>query len=160
MALSSSHTFRGILASPEGKFGVELETVSRRGCETAVKVQSVTRSIMCDSVTSWTVAHQALLPVGFARQEHWSGLPCPPPGALPDPGIEPVSPTLQVDSLPSKPSGKLPKLLQPAETQGRTCATGQSALPTPCLAAWGLQYRCVCEGLMKESMHRREPGGP
>ena len=43
-------TFRGILASPEGKFGVELETVSRRGCETAVKVQSVTRSIMCDSL--------------------------------------------------------------------------------------------------------------
>ena len=39
----------------------------------------------------WTVAHQAPLSTGFFRQEHWSGLPCPPPGDLPDPGIEPVS---------------------------------------------------------------------
>ena len=43
---------------------------------------------------------------GFSRQEYWSGLPCPPPGNLPDPGIGPRSPTLQADSLPSKPSGK------------------------------------------------------
>ena len=40
--------------------------------------------------TPWTVAHQALLCMGFSRQEHWSGLPCPPPGDLPDPGIEPA----------------------------------------------------------------------
>ena len=39
---------------------------------------------------------------GFSRQEYWSGLPCPPPGDLPNTGIEPRSPTLQVDSLPSK----------------------------------------------------------
>ena len=38
--------------------------------------------------TSWTVALQAPLSVGFSRQEHWSGLPCPPPGDLPDPGAE------------------------------------------------------------------------
>ena len=36
----------------------------------------------------------------FSRQEYWSGLPCPPPGDLPDPGIKPVSPELQEDSLP------------------------------------------------------------
>ena len=42
-------------------------------------------------VTPWTVAHQAPLSMGFSRQEYWSGLPCPPPGHLPDPGIEPVS---------------------------------------------------------------------
>ena len=42
-------------------------------------------------VTPWTVAHQAPLSMGFSRQEYWSGLPCPPPGDLPDPGIEPVS---------------------------------------------------------------------
>ena len=42
--------------------------------------------------TPWTVAHQALLSMGFSRQEYWSGLPCPPPGDLPNPGIEPVSP--------------------------------------------------------------------
>ena len=39
----------------------------------------------------WTVACQALLSMGFSKQEHWSGLPCLPPGDLPDPGIEPVS---------------------------------------------------------------------
>ena len=38
----------------------------------------------------WTVAHQAPLSVGFFRQEYWSGLLCPPPGDLPDPGIEPA----------------------------------------------------------------------
>ena len=40
----------------------------------------------------WTVAHQALPSTGFSRQEYWSGLPFPPLGDLPDPGIEPVSP--------------------------------------------------------------------
>ena len=41
--------------------------------------------------TLWAVAHQAPLSMGFSRQEHWSGLPCPPPDDLPDPGIEPAS---------------------------------------------------------------------
>ena len=54
----------------------------------------------------WTIACEAPLPKGFSRQEHWSGLPCPPPGDLPNSGIEPRSPTLQVDSLPSEPPGK------------------------------------------------------
>ena len=47
--------------------------------------------------------------IGFSRHEHWSGLPFPSPGDLSDPGIEPtssVSPALQVDSLPTEPSGK------------------------------------------------------
>ena len=50
----------------------------------------------------WTVAHQAPLSMGFSRQEYCSGLPCPSPGDLPDPGMEPVSfasPALQADSL-------------------------------------------------------------
>ena len=54
--------------------------------------------------TLWTVAHQAPLSMGFSRQEHWNGLPCPPPGDLPNPGIKPappVAPALQADSLPS-----------------------------------------------------------
>ena len=42
----------------------------------------------------------------FSTQEYWSGLPCPPPGNLPDPGVEPRSPALQVDSSPSEPSGR------------------------------------------------------
>ena len=61
-------------------------------------------------VTPWTVAHQAPLSMGFPRQEYWSGLPFPPPGDLPDPGIKPISlasPALQADSLPLVPPGKL-----------------------------------------------------
>ena len=42
---------------------------------------------LCDP----TVAHQAPLSIGFSRQEYWSGLPCPPPGDLPNPGIKPAS---------------------------------------------------------------------
>ena len=49
--------------------------------------------------TSWTAAHQAPLSMGFSRQEYWSGLPSLPRGDLPNPGIEPMSPALQVDSL-------------------------------------------------------------
>ena len=45
-------------------------------------------------VTPWTVAPQAPLSIGFSRQKYWSGLPFPSPGNLPDPGIEPESPTL------------------------------------------------------------------
>ena len=51
-------------------------------------------------VTPWTVAHQALLSMGFPRQEYWSGLPFPSPRDLPNPGIELWSPALQADSLP------------------------------------------------------------
>ena len=50
--------------------------------------------------TSWIVACQAPLSMGFCRQEHWSGLPFPVPGDLPDPRIELTSLVLQVDSLP------------------------------------------------------------
>ena len=45
--------------------------------------------------------------MGFSRQEYWNGLPFPSPGDLPEPGIEPRSPPLQVDSLLSKPPTKL-----------------------------------------------------
>ena len=51
---------------------------------------------LCDPIDC---SHQSLLSMGFSRQEYWSGLPCPPPGDLPDPGIEPGSSTLQTDSL-------------------------------------------------------------
>ena len=56
--------------------------------------------------TPWAVAHQAPLSMRFSRQEYWSGWPFPSSGYLPDPGIEPVSPTLQADALPSEPPGK------------------------------------------------------
>ena len=44
--------------------------------------------------------------MGFSSQEYWSGLPCPPPGNLPNPELEPRSPTLQADSLPAEPQRK------------------------------------------------------
>ena len=50
-------------------------------------------------VTPWTVAHQAPLSMGFPRQEHWSGLPFPSPGDLPDPGIEPADIFFTAESL-------------------------------------------------------------
>ena len=56
--------------------------------------------------TPWTIACQAPLSMGFSRQGYWSGLPFPPPGVLPNPGIEPRSPALQIDSLPTELQGK------------------------------------------------------
>ena len=61
------------------------------------------QSLSCASfATPWTVAHQALLSMGFFGQEHWSGLPFPLPGDLPDPGIEPKFHALQADFLPTE----------------------------------------------------------
>jgi len=57
-------------------------------------------------VTLWLLIHQAPLPLGFPRKEYWNGLPCPPPEDLPDSGIKPMSPALQVNSLPLEPPGK------------------------------------------------------
>ena len=57
---------------------------------------------MSHPVAPWTVARQASLSMGFSRQEYWSELPCPPPGRLPNPGMEPPSLTplvLAGDSL-------------------------------------------------------------
>ena len=65
-----------------------------------VKVKSLSRVRLFE--TPWTVAYQAPLSMGFSRQ----GLPFPFPGDPPNPGIEPGSPTLQADALPSEPPGK------------------------------------------------------
>ena len=75
-------------------------------------VQSLSRVQLF--ATPWTVALQASLSVGFSRQAYWSRLSFPSPGNLPDPGIEPRSPALQTDSLPSEPPGK-------PWGQGRAC---------------------------------------
>ena len=66
-----------------------------------VKVKSLSRVRLF--ATPWTVADQALPSMGFSRQECWSGLPFPSPGDLSDTGIEPGSPALQADALPSEP---------------------------------------------------------
>ena len=64
-------------------------------------------SVVSDSfATTWTVAHQVPLSMEFPRQEHWSGLPFPSPGDLPDPGTEPVSPALVGRFFTIEPPGK------------------------------------------------------
>ena len=71
--------------------------------------KSVCLSVMSYSVTPWTVAHKAILLMEFSRREYWSGLPFPPPGGLPDPGIKPASlepPELAGGFFTTKLSGK------------------------------------------------------
>ena len=67
----------------------------------------------CPSLaTPWTVAHQAHLSMGFSRQEHWSGWPCPSPGDPPNPGIELTSLmplNWQAGTSPLAPSGTAPQ---------------------------------------------------
>ena len=58
------------------------------GSKACSKLMPEILSVMSNSVTPWTVAHQAPLSMEFSKKEYWSGLPCPPPGDLPDPGIE------------------------------------------------------------------------
>ena len=67
----------------------------------------VSFSVASDSATPWIIASQSPLSREFSRQGYWSGLPFTSPGDLPDPGIEPGSPALQVDSIPTEPPGKL-----------------------------------------------------
>ena len=69
-----------------------------------VKVKVKSLSPVQVFATAWTVAYQAPPSMEFSRQEYWSGLPFPFPGDLPNPGIEPGSPTLWAVALPSEPS--------------------------------------------------------
>ena len=70
-----------------------------------IQSESVSRFVVSDSLTPWTVVQQAPLSMGFSKQKYPSGLPFPCPGDLPDPGIEPGAPALQEASLLSEPAG-------------------------------------------------------
>ena len=72
----------------------------------SIKVKVKSLRVVSDSATPWTVAYQACPSMRFSRQEYWIGLPFPSPGDLPNPGIEPGSPTLEADALTSEPPGK------------------------------------------------------
>ena len=99
--------------------------------------------------TPWLVAHQASLSMGLSRQEYWSQLPFPYPEDLSDPGIEPVSSELQVDSLQSEPPGKPSR--KATETQLKTVrvytvsAQGCSHFPLPLMLprSWGNPWELV-----------------
>ena len=72
----------------------------------------LSHSIMSDSLRSHGLQPiRHLCSWGFSRQEDWSGLPFPPPGDLPKPGVEPRSPALQVDCVPSKPPATMEGLI-------------------------------------------------
>ena len=73
--------------------------MGRRGC-------GLVTQLCPPFVAPWTAARQAPLSKGFSRQEYWSGLPFPPPGDLPNPGIEPVSPALAGRFFITEPAGK------------------------------------------------------
>ena len=94
--------------------------------------------------TLGAVAHQAPLSTGFSRQEHWSGLPLPPPGDLPNPGIEPTSPALESGFLPTELRGKTGF----CEFLGKTLSPKLSQPPQPLLPGsfqiphvWGVQQK-------------------
>ena len=90
----------------------------------------LSHSVMLDSVTPWTVAHQAPLSMGILHgQEYWSGLPRPPPEDHPNSGMEPRSPALQVDSLLSGPPGK-----------SKTTGVGGLSLLQGNFLSWGLLH--------------------
>ena len=89
------------------------------------------------SLQATNVAYQAPLSMGFSRQEYWNGLPFPFPGDLPDTGIEPGSPALQADALPSEPPGK-PSVSSVTQSCATFCDPHESQhtrplcpLPTP-----------------------------
>ena len=71
-----------------------------------VCVCALSRSVMSDTLQPILSPTRLLCPWGFSRQEYWSGLPCPPPGHLPNLGIQPRSPELQADSLPFQSPGR------------------------------------------------------
>ena len=99
---------------PKGTFHVKMGTIKDRNGRELTKAENIKKmKVKVKSLshvqlfaTLWTVAHQAPPSKGFSRQEYWSGSPFPSPGDLPDPGIEPKSPTLQADALTSEPPGK------------------------------------------------------
>ena len=106
--------------------------------------------------TSWTIACQAPLSMEFSRQEYWSGLPCPSLGDLPNPGIEPRSTALRVDSLPAEPQGR------PKNTGVCSLSLLQWIFPTQELN-WGLLhcrwilYQLTYQGrLCSERSHHNE----
>ena len=81
--------------------------------------------------TLWTVARQAPLSMGFSQQEYWSGLPCLPPGDLPNPGTKPRSPALQADSLLLSHQGSLIELPTPGLTTFRLVLQDRNELYLP-----------------------------
>ena len=100
MALELINCFK-LKESYYGHHNVGEKGINKEKSESVITQLCLT---VCDLMDC--IAHQAPLSLEFARQEYWRGLPFPPPGDLPDPGIKPWSPLLQADSLLTEPPGK------------------------------------------------------
>ena len=113
-------------------------STSMHGCVRAKSLQSCRLF-----ATLWIVACQVLLSMGFSRQEYWSGLPCPLPGDLPDPGIEPAPLCLLHWQAGSLPSGR------PVMYVRQCCSPNSSNLPcptgTPCLFSTSASLFLPCK---------------
>ena len=101
-----------------------------------ISVQSLSRAQ--SFVTLRTIAHKTPQSIELFRQEYWSGLSFPSPGDLPDPGIEPTSPALQADFLPTDPSGNRNR--NRVHNKWTALETSQN-LPHPCLSKNRLQKK-------------------
>ena len=99
-------------------------------------------------MTPWTVAHQAPLSMGLSRQEYWSGLPSPSPGDLLNPGIEPGSPALQVDSLPLSYQGS------PEPTKGNCVYVFSHSVISDSL--WSYGQTASCQAPLSMGFSRQE----
>ena len=99
-------------------------------------------------LTPWTVSHQTPLSMEFSRQDYLSGLPFPSPGDLPHAGIEPRSPALQVDSLPSEPPGESwPQIRKYVTIHTQWDFPGSPVVNAPCVYSSGL---CRIPSLVEE----------
>ena len=122
-------------------------------CSHSLVGGSVSKSCLT-LATSWTVAHQPPLSMGFSRQEHWSGLPFPSPGDRPDPWIKPRSPALKVDSCIA---GRV--FTSWATREAHSHSTSQICENLPYLAKRDFQFSSVmCDSLWPHGLqHARLP---
>ena len=98
--------------------------------------------------TPWTIAHQAPLSIGFSRKEYWSGLPYPPPGDLPHPGIEPRSPAWTGRFFTTETPGK-PRRMRWGSSKKEQCkCSGQRKQPVqrPCGGQEQVSFKNLQEG--------------
>ena len=152
LSFPSGFPFFNIEISLPGTFALLcVQTVSR-------KLHMLSRfSCVQLCATLWNVAPQAPPSMGFSGQEYWSGLPCPPPGDLPDAGMEPGSPKLQADlhRLSLQGSHHLLYILGLKDT---AAVEAESPHPHGACLWWGCQGPST-EGLRSPSIHTRGDRG-
>ena len=98
--------------------------------------------VLVDFATPWAVAHQVSLSVGFSRQEYWSGLSFPSPEDLPDPGVEPMSPSVAGRFFSTELPGKPKTLASSGEIPVVRCHVCLNVIPRPA-ALQGTYLKCA-----------------